>query len=283
MALAGSGHQRGTDLFDVTSQQRLDRGRHGRLPGEVVSWSCLPERASVIPVGVTSREMPSASSEKERSRIGSRVKNATIVPSRRIRAAFRAVFAASPRGRRDRTRRRAARRSTGRARLSASKGTPLAVRDGPDARSYPTAAGASGRSRQIFPVQMRVLNAPALVAGLDDFAVMREAVQSGRGHVWRLRRRSGHSPKAGLVVVTISLGCRCVDAADKNERRLSARSRRGGGSPSSSRTAKSRRVDWIDDGGLGVQRGFFSLELVEAESTTWKQQPGRCSRCRRAR
>ena len=48
-----------------------------------------------------------------------------------------------------------------------------------------------------------VLEAPALVAGLDDVVVVGETIEECGGHLWVAEHASGHSPKARLVVTTI--------------------------------------------------------------------------------
>ncbi len=50
-----------------------------------------------------------------------------------------------------------------------------------------------------------VLEAPALVAGLDDLAVMCEPVEQRRGHLGVAGKHARHSPKARLVVTTIEV------------------------------------------------------------------------------
>ena len=49
-----------------------------------------------------------------------------------------------------------------------------------------------------------VLEAPALVAGLDDLAMVGQAVEQGCGHLG-VAEEAGHSPKARLVVTMIEV------------------------------------------------------------------------------
>jgi hypothetical protein len=62
--------------------------------------------------------------------------------------------------------------------------------------------GSVGRRR--FAVSGVVLEAPALVAGLDDVAVVREPIEQRSGH-FGVVEHARHSPKARLMVTTIEV------------------------------------------------------------------------------
>jgi len=58
--------------------------------------------------------------------------------------------------------------------------------------------GERGSVRGLIGTVRAVLESPALVAGLDDIAMVGEAIEQGAGH-FRIAKTLGHSPKARLV------------------------------------------------------------------------------------
>ncbi len=89
---------------------------------------------------------------------------------------------------------------------------------------------------QVPPGSGAILEAPAVVAGLDDVAMMRQPVEQGGGH---LRIAEDAGPFAEGEIGGDNDGGALIETADEMEQQLPAGL---GRYPSSSRTTKSRRV-----------------------------------------